>query len=275
MRGATFKRNISGVRHKDFNPRTPCGVRRLRQAGVLHDLAFQSTHPMRGATHHHLVMDRAAWISIHAPHAGCDFRVQKLRAPAEISIHAPHAGCDKEIMDMVAEWKEFQSTHPMRGATKKYKRMQVIVVFQSTHPMRGATTVYVVKDEDAEFQSTHPMRGATIFRALANNPLNISIHAPHAGCDGTAAPGNARCRNFNPRTPCGVRPQLRLGLTQRSLISIHAPHAGCDMAFRSLSINGLSFQSTHPMRGATLAGRARTQASILFQSTHPMRGATR
>ena len=59
-------------------------------------LAFQSTHPLRGAT----VIVRALFttlcISIHAPLAGCDFEdyIKGHRLP--ISIHAPLAGCDSK-----------------------------------------------------------------------------------------------------------------------------------------------------------------------------------
>ena len=33
----------------------------------------------------------------------------------------------------------------------------------------------------------------------------ISIHAPLAGCDGRRGTHRVHLRNFNPRTPCGVR----------------------------------------------------------------------
>ena len=35
-----------------------------------------------------------------------------------ISIHAPHAGCDRITNVRVNHIRVFQSTHPMRGATK-------------------------------------------------------------------------------------------------------------------------------------------------------------
>ena len=56
-----------------------------------------------------------------------------------------------------------------------------------------------------EFQSTHPLRGATehIFFYFLSE------------------------RNFNPRTPCGVRQAEELFMV-RLKISIHAPLAGCD-----------------------------------------------
>ena len=57
----------------------------------------------------------------------------------------------------------------------------------------------------------------------------ISIHAPLAGCDRTTQRKRGRSRDFNPRTPCGVRLFARIArcATQRT------------------------FQSTHPLRGAT------------------------
>ena len=57
-----------------------------------------------------------------------------------------------------------------------------------------------------QFQSTHPARGATSqsFRRLWE--IVISIHAPREGCDTAAlVPHTQPTKNFNPRTPRGVR----------------------------------------------------------------------
>ena len=102
------------------------------------------------------------------------------------------------------------------------------------------------------FQSTHPVRGATLY-----------ICAP-----------KVLTGDFNPRTPCGVRP----------------------VNIRVLILYCVLFQSTHPVRGATfyrhervyfsgyfnprtpcgvrLGGKIWQIISLLFQSTHPVRGAT-
>ena len=102
-----------------------------------------------------------------------------------------------------------------------------------------------------QFQSTHPVRGATLQeQADAKKQEDISIHAPRAGCDPKPCRGSSGARNFNPRTPCGVRRG--------------AAHL----------ISGVgAFQSTHPVRGATRPGE---DFLLLrkFQSTHPVRGAT-
>ena len=57
---------------------------------------------------------------------------------------------------------------------------------------------------------------------------DISIHAPHAGCDAKLF---ADVKNIK--------------------ISIHAPHAGCDCNLGDCIRRNAVFQSTHPMRGAT------------------------
>ena len=57
--------------------------------------------------------------------------------------------------------------------------------------------------------------------------------------------------NFNPRTPCGVRPAGRDRRRAELGISIHAPLAGCDFTRALRADAERIFQSTHPLRGAT------------------------
>ena len=118
------------------------------------------------------------------------------------------------------------------------------------------------------FQSTHPMRGATRVVNRGNREQIISIHAPHAGCDGTTGTPAVRVTDFNPRTPCGVRRGTPFFLRRRekfqsthpmrgatkkffstsrnARISIHAPHAGCDRAKRHLRARLCHFNPRTP-----------------------------
>ena len=58
-------------------------------------------------------------ISIHAPREGCDpCRRGHGRHGMVISIHAPREGCDTTSKPTFALRVKFQSTHPVRGATK-------------------------------------------------------------------------------------------------------------------------------------------------------------
>ena len=236
------------------------------------------------------------YISIHAPHAGCDNLSGIVEISFFISIHAPHAGCDRINGSAQSSPSGFQSTHPMRGATKWRSRHSNNLLFQSTHPMRGATTAVPapvrrrrhfnprtpcgVRRENSHneiilkiFQSTHPMRGAT-------------------GCH--RSPNRRPCY-FNPRTPCGVRQTGKALTPAEEKISIHAPHAGCDASiparyiFGDISIHAphagcddgdvVRDDKFHHFNPRTPCGvrRLKMRLAIIdmsFQSTHPMRGAT-
>ena len=56
---------------------------------------FQSTHPVWGATRHRIMSFKVSSVSIHAPRVGCDipWYRESLR-PHSVSIHAPRVGCD-------------------------------------------------------------------------------------------------------------------------------------------------------------------------------------
>ena len=56
-------------------------------------------------------------------------------------------------------------------------------IFQSTLPMRGATKFPGSPVTKFLFQSTLPMRGATKLLMISPVVLSISIHTPHAGSD--------------------------------------------------------------------------------------------
>ena len=61
--------------------------------------------------------------------------------------------------------------------------------------------------------------------------------------------------------------------TLSTFISIHAPHVGCDLPHSERGFFFMSFQSTHPMWGATITSVIHGR-NTRFQSTHPMWGAT-
>ena len=171
-----------------FNPRTPCGVRPPYTAQKIRAAAFQSTHPMRGATGRNscTLLKKRDYFNPRTP-CGVRHDLQSaILCECAISIHAPHAGCDQKQLDIDGAHNRFQSTHPMRGATAERvlvlaPRLRISIhaphagcdchsfsgiinraEFQSTHPMRGATLQRPAhRATRRKFQSTHPMRGAT------------------------------------------------------------------------------------------------------------------
>ena len=125
-----------------------------------------------------------------------------------------------------------------------------------------------------KFQSTHSLRSATD-KPRNNKPNNnVSIHALLAECDRRRESFYWQPSRFNPRTPCGVRP---------------------DGSRVKVFLKG--FQSTHSLRSATMTqslrlilkwcfnprtpcgvrhwGTTPPTSLILFQSTHSLRSATK
>ena len=169
----------------DFNPRTPCGVRLFCMPFASCSSKSISIHaPLAGCDARAPDRGRGGRISIHAPLAGCDQEQIRCNHGYPISIHAPLAGCD--VAFLVAAWHngQFQSTHPLRGATVQRQHQHQPALhfnprtpcgvrltrrpssarrcgFQSTHPLRGATENRRRRDMKELFQSTHPLRGAT------------------------------------------------------------------------------------------------------------------
>ena len=216
--------------YKDFNPRTPCGVRPRPRFCHAFGNQFQSTHPLRGATAAERTAAAGREISIHAPLAGCDGLCDVVGKILAISIHAPLAGCD--------------SHHSV------YQRMNR--AFQSTHPLRGATTrLWGWRWAPRKFQSTHPLRGATVLGRAGDRLFDISIHAPLAGCDLGHGGEAVAVVHFNPRTPCGVRRQDARELFPCLDFNPRTP-CGVRRHFTRTSAASTEFQSTHPLRGATL-----------------------
>ena len=181
----------------------------------------------------------AALISIHAPLAGCDLSPARRRVTAgAISIHAPLAGCD---------WWWARSP-----AARSY--------FNPRTPCGVRPIADYANSIVGIFQSTHPLRGATLPGLCSCLVWRISIHAPLAGCDLTDCIPPTDFKNFNPRTPCGVRHQRQHRQKRRYRISIHAPLAGCDTSCAAEKRPSGPFQSTHPLRGATRLGGCRARA---------------
>ena len=141
--------------------------------------------------------------------------------------------------------------------------------------MRGATlrAAHSWTQKAPDFNPRAPCGARLAQKGKTTGKHGISIHAPHAGRDGSS-----------PLTPAIY-----------IFISIHAPHAGRDSIGKNIAAARKAFQSTRPMRGATAksttypgytgfqstrpmrgatAWRSTEEAAKIFQSTRPMRGAT-
>ena len=149
--------------------------------------------------------------------------------------------------------------------------------------MRLFKTTYTTPD--VSFQSTHPARGATVLIARPGIHPLISIHAPREGCDRRSGRRFPCRRNFNPRTPRGVRHRAigawqaelefqsthpargatpsKIGDRGHNRISIHAPREGCDAQLRPQSEGHIVISIHAPREGCDLdTSRGGTQGGI-------------
>ena len=155
----TIKHSIDAPPY--FNPHSPCGERHAVHPFSVSGSIFQSTLPLRGAT-------RQAWQTSPSngnfnPHSPCGERPKRSARRSSTCNFNPHSPCGERLNSAAPLLKPdlFQSTLPLRGATRMDELCRDTIKFQSTLPLRGATNGDRGKTNAEVFQSTLPLRGAT------------------------------------------------------------------------------------------------------------------
>ena len=173
--------------HKYFNPRTPCGVRRLRTRIVSPCAAFQSTHPVRGATcgeDRTRQTDPTEFQSTH-PVRGATTSTPNFEI--RVTNFNPRTPCGVRLsaVDLsLADPFDFNPRTPCGVRLIKQDDMHEEYRISIHAPRAGCDRI--------EKQSE---RGTKYFNP--RTPCGVRLHVRRAVC--AAAP------YFNPRTPCGVR----------------------------------------------------------------------
>ena len=125
-----------------------------------------------------------------------------------ISIHAPLAGCDLQITKIRRVKSNFNPRTPCGVRPMISLWLSLRVKFQSTHPLRGATQAKLYSRRP--FRHFNPRTPCGVRQGkicIIDVIHDISIHAPLAGCDSHSLDLTSGDMYFNPRTPCGVRQQ--------------------------------------------------------------------
>ena len=117
-RGARPKSFAALLPIANFNPRAPCGARRRGCGNGGLNTAISIHAPLAGRDCIATLIPTLRGISIHAPLAGRDCCAKSKSLDNTISIHAPLAGRDEEVLPMSCWRLPFQSTRPLRGATR-------------------------------------------------------------------------------------------------------------------------------------------------------------
>ena len=188
-----------------------------------------------------------AIISIHATHTGGDARQQvrnfavrifqstppirvatrdavPCRLAFDISIHATHTGGDPAVAICPGRRAYFNPRHPYGWRPSSSLAIKCSGPFQSTPPIRVATRHPISMSSASVFQSTPPIRVATSRRpTVFRNYLY-----------------------FNPRHPYGWRHWAYMSAHCMFGISIHATHTGGDIPDRtSFEQEMISIHATH------------------------------
>ena len=173
---------------RNFNPRSPCGERRLRLTLPLVPLRFQSTLPVWGAT---IVPDTpAAFVLDFNPRSPCGERREVRFAPMadwpHISIHAPRVGSDRGNIASTAPGNI--SIHAPRVGSDQVGYVPAARCKISIHAPRVGSDGLCLQScaGDGPFQSTLPVWGATVPAIYGSIERTISIHAPRVGSDCSA-----------------------------------------------------------------------------------------
>ena len=216
-------------RPRNFNPRTPYGVRLLTRCSPTGISTFQSTHPVWGAT--------AAQRQRQCNHA--------------ISIHAPRMGCDSQITHTVSGERNFNPRTPYGVRRYRFALSWSVFHFNPRTPygVRPVSVIHFFPDDTISihaprmgcdgtarpspcqkpgFQSTHPVWGATATFLSISDVIPISIHAPRMGCDAKSRPKMFHLKQFQSTHPVWGATKFRGVAGGTSSISIHAPRMGCD-----------------------------------------------
>ena len=169
---------------KDFNPRTPGGVRR--------------GHP--------LCRFPRFQISIHAPGWGATYgRNRPKGGHQDFNPRTPGWGATKYVSDAAVITFQFQSTHPGWGATKinfRHLRQYSISIHAPRVGCDNRPTCIRWRDKHFNPRTPGGVRLLEQFELLRR--VHISIHAPRVGCDGVR--GVESCGNHisihAPRVGC-------------------------------------------------------------------------
>ena len=192
-----------------------------------------------------------------------------------ISIHAPLAGRDVWRTAFYNDLLPFQSTRPLRGATRAFPRPFGGQCHFNPRAPCGARQRNPPETAQKDFISIHaPLAGRDPGEILAADKMTISIHAPLAGRDAERVLPLPCGPQFQSTRPLRGATRSRIFLQYWTAISIHAPLAGRDPRPGPSRPGSPNFNPRAPCGARHREGKAQVDKP-LFQSTRPLRGATR
>ena len=124
---------------------------------------------------------------------------------------------------------KFQSTHPVRGATRCAYDLHAQRVISIHAPRAGCDTIFGGGTWEQIISIHAPRAGCDFIVPVDFMSFRISIHAPRAGCDADSSPVTSAPIKFQSTHPVRGATTGDGVVVTKNEISIHAPRAGCDV----------------------------------------------
>ena len=191
--------------------------------------AFQSTHPVRGAT---MRTYMACRLPIYFnPRTPCGVRPGIRGCWAAAPHFNPRTPCGMRRLNGFGRSRPSRHFNPRTpcGVRRSrrwrfYRRRR----FQSTHPVRGATDTPCFFAKSRSISIHAPRAGCDMGIWEVGVDIPISIHAPRAGCDTRHTFATMMKSVFQSTHPVRGATSSFFCAPPARRISIHAPRAGCD-----------------------------------------------
>ena len=191
---------------------------------------FQSTRPIRGATN---VRRKLVWAIMHFnPRAPYGARLCIVEDRPPYRYFNPRAPSGARLPPGLHHLTPhgFQSTRPIRGATKAYPspwRQSMHFNPRAPYGARHGRRRGVSQRRKISIHAPHTGRDPDRPCGHLRNKL-ISIHAPHTGRDRQMRMSGARSVTFQSTRPIRGATCSIIPCRPTNVISIHAPHTGRD-----------------------------------------------
>ena len=166
----------------------------------------------------------------------------------------------------------FQSTLPLRGATRDTATRKLATVISIHTPLAGSDLRRTDVEQHRKISIHTPLAGSDSRQILRRPQRMISIHTPLAGSDPRIRFGCGG-HGISIHTPLAGSDSTLARLGLDSTISIHTPLAGSDVVSFPAPAVCVNFNPHSPC-GERRPATARALQHALFQSTLPLRGAT-
>ncbi len=233
---------------------------------------FQSTLPAWGETAHNPRHGILQGISIHSPRVGRDHRPERHPCAGQISIHSPRVGRDYTTY-LVFNLAGISIHSPRVGRDQKLiADMMRCDDFNPLSPRGERPPTAGSPCRTLKFQSTLPAWGETISIVCCTEIVDISIHSPRVGRDGSWMAQRSSTANFNPLSPRGERLSWHATPSRSQNFNPLSPR-GERLRWASLCSTRRHFNPLSP-RGERPNGLKFSSTAAKFQSTLPAWGET-